>query len=144
LCKFWRAYEWILSEYFGRFFGHLIYFMTIWQRCGNLVMFFLLRDIVSRKIWQPCYVPQPRPNQSFLNFQNTFPEKNENWVVRSTYYRNLLFFIVHKLKNRESCRFGIFVQCLKWFTNKISLTVLTKTQKSWYFDCVSMKYLSPE
>jgi hypothetical protein len=37
----------------GIFYGHLEYFMAIWQCCGIWVYFPSFWFIVSRKIWQP-------------------------------------------------------------------------------------------
>jgi hypothetical protein len=59
LGKFWRALcrmekcRYILWP-FEIFYGHLVYFMAIGQRCGNLVYFPSFWYIVSEKIWQPC------------------------------------------------------------------------------------------
>jgi hypothetical protein len=38
---------------FGIFYSHLVYFMNIWECCGNSVYFSPFWYIASRKIWQP-------------------------------------------------------------------------------------------
>jgi hypothetical protein len=49
------AIRYILWQ-FGIFYGHFVYFMTIWYIFG--IYFFPVWYIAARKIWQPCLEAQ--------------------------------------------------------------------------------------
>jgi hypothetical protein len=49
---------WYILWPFGIHYGHFVHFMAIWLFSGNLVYVPPFWYIMSRKIWQPCFIAQ--------------------------------------------------------------------------------------
>jgi hypothetical protein len=71
------------------YYGHLVYFMTIWLSSSDLVYFYTLWYIESRKIWQPRFVNTERAHDEF-DF------KNKVYVTQ-------IFLLRLSLRKRNSC-----------------------------------------
>jgi hypothetical protein len=65
------------------FYGHLEYFVAIWQCCGNLLNFPSFWYIVSRKIWQPCAVTRGREQRqkSETSLFRDYQEKRHSYSI---------------------------------------------------------------